>query len=65
MNKSLRLALLLALTALASWVSTPRPAHALPTCSSINGRACFTQSIQCNGSGAGFCVCESGRWSCF
>jgi hypothetical protein len=64
MSKSLRLALLLALAALASW-STPRPAHALPTCSSIDGRACFTHSIQCNGSGAGFCTCEDGRWSCF
>ena len=67
MRKSLRLALLLALTALASWISTPRPAHALPTCSSINGRACFTQSIRCNGSGAGFCICDSAThtWDCF
>jgi hypothetical protein len=65
LSKTIRFALMLALTALASWVSTPRPAHALPTCSSIDGGACFTHSIRCNGSGAGFCVCENGSWSCF
>jgi hypothetical protein len=69
MSKTIRFTLMLALTALAGWTSTPRPAHALPTCSSINGRSCFVanRSTQCNGGGAGFCICDSETltWDCF
>ncbi len=71
MNKALRLALLLSLTALASWTSTPKAAYALPTCNNLQGFHCFPpRSIQCNwigGGGAGFCTCDSetSTWDCF
>jgi hypothetical protein len=72
MIKSVRLALLLALTALASWISVPKAAHALPTCNNLDGFECLKPNshIQCTWvgqSGAGFCTCNASdmEWHCF
>lgn len=71
MSKSVRLALMLALTALAAWTSAPRAAHARPTCNSLDDFECLTPNshIQCTWvgqSGAGFCTCNpsSLTWHC-
>lgn len=71
MNKAVRFALLLALTALAAWTSTPRAAHALPVCGNINNRACpnLNQSLACTlpGGDFGVCLCDpdTHKWDCF
>jgi len=60
-SKMLRLALLLGLAALAYGSSTPKPAYALGSCSSLNGRFCTTpgHAIPClTGSGTGVCICQ-------
>ncbi len=72
MNKAVRLALLLSLIALTSWISMPKAAYALPVCNNINGRACLTpnKTWQCTwigGGGEGVCICDSETltWDCF
>jgi hypothetical protein len=68
MKNAFRLALLLALAFAAFWMSTPKPAYALPTCDNLDGRSCLRegQGIACNwlGGGGGACVCFEGTWSC-
>ena len=72
MSKSVRLALLLALTALAAWTSMPKAAYALAVCDNVNGRACFqaNRTLQCTwsgGGGVGICICDADSltWDCF
>jgi len=66
MKNAIRLAIALALAFATFWASTPRPAHALPTCDNLDGRSCLRegQGIPCNWLGGGACVCFEGAWSC-
>ena len=71
MNKAIRLALLIALAALASWSSTPRAAYALPLCEGLDMHSCSTpgKTIPClwgSGGGNGACYCDpaSHSWNC-
>lgn len=70
MNKAYRLALLLALIALASWSSMPKAAHALPLCDGLDGNSCSTpkKTIPClwAGGGNGACTCDPTlhKWEC-
>ncbi len=74
MKKVVRLALLLALTFLATWSSTPKAAYALPLCDGLDGHGCSVpgRTLTCvwsqqSGGGVGACNCDRVEriWECF
>lgn len=70
MKKVVRLALLLALTFLAAWSSTPKPAYALPLCDGLDGHRCSVpgKTLTCiSQGGVGACNCDRVEriWECF
>ncbi|HEX4961582.1 MAG TPA: hypothetical protein VF173_12130 [Thermoanaerobaculia bacterium] len=70
MNKTFRLALLLGFAFLASWTSTPRPAHAIPSCESLASNVCTVpnsdRSCVWSDGNRGSCSCSArGQfWNC-
>ena len=70
MKNSIRLALAALALVLTALASTPKPAHALPVCNNINGRACFAPGKiwQCTwvGGAPGWCFCDPDTltWEC-
>ena len=67
MNRSLRLAALVAVLGLTAWLTVAeRPAYALPICETLEGKACTGSSQNCTyrGGGFGICYCLGGHWDC-
>lgn len=68
MNKGLRCLLLLGVLASAFLFPSPRPAHALGSCQTMNGGHCsnLSKPVACTNSDgtAGVCFCENRSWVC-
>lgn len=66
MKKTLRLAALVGVMSLTSWLTVgARPAQALPTCDFLQGKGCSGTpgSEYCNP--GGICYCFNGHWDCY
>jgi hypothetical protein len=69
MSARFKLAVLIALLALMSWMSSPRPTYADHYCEDINGTACphpngTRRTCEFPDGFIGSCFCRNGTWTC-